>query len=76
MQEKIAMDCPLCHSRIFDTSTLPNVLVEISAKCPHCGSIVNVPLTPQSVRKKPPDLPLYRKAAICRSKTLRQSKSG
>ena len=37
--------CPKCKRRAIDVSELPERLIKLRYKCPHCRSIVVTPLT-------------------------------
>ena len=36
--------CPVCEKRAFDISELPERLINVRLKCPHCNKIVQLPL--------------------------------
>jgi len=50
----LAMACPSCGKRAFDTNALPAPTVTIKMKCPQCGILVSIPLVSDSVLYKPP----------------------
>ena len=37
--------CPICEKRTIDISELPDKLVRLRLKCPHCRKIVKIPLS-------------------------------
>jgi endogenous inhibitor of DNA gyrase (YacG/DUF329 family) len=48
----LAMACPSCGKRAFDTTDLPDARVTIKMKCPHCGILVVIPLEADSLLRK------------------------
>lgn len=36
--------CPICDKRTIDVSELPDRLIKLRYKCPHCRNIVTTPL--------------------------------
>jgi len=36
--------CPICEKRTIDVSDLPEHLIKLRYKCPHCHNIVTTPL--------------------------------
>ena len=38
------VSCPLCEKRTMDASDLPEQVVTLRYKCPHCKNIVRSPL--------------------------------
>ena len=36
--------CPVCEKRAFDISELPERLINVRLKCPHCNKIVQLSL--------------------------------
>ena len=36
--------CPICKKRTIDVSELPERLIRLRYKCPHCRNIVTTPL--------------------------------
>lgn len=51
----LAMACPSCGKRAFDTTAIPDARVTIKMKCPRCGILVSIPLVSDSLLFKPPD---------------------
>jgi len=39
------VSCPVCEKRVFDVSELPEQMVKLRYKCPHCRSVVVIPLS-------------------------------
>ena len=38
------VSCPVCEKRTMDVSELPDQLIALRYKCPHCRNIVRSPL--------------------------------
>ena len=36
--------CPVCEKRSIDVSALPEILIRLRYKCPHCNNLVVTPL--------------------------------
>jgi hypothetical protein len=43
-QPKYIILCPICKKRVIDVSELPERLIKLRYKCPHCRNIVITPL--------------------------------
>ena len=56
MNEKdpIAMACPICERRAFDTTGIPEQPISIVLKCPNCGKLVSIPLEPNAALRISP----------------------
>lgn len=50
----LAMACPSCGKRAFDTTDLPDPTITVKMKCPQCGILVSIPLVSDSLLLKPP----------------------
>ena len=46
------VSCPLCEKRAIDVSDLPERLIRLQYKCPHCHNIVQTPLIAQENGKE------------------------
>ena len=42
--------CPICEKRAIDVSELPERMIKLRYKCPHCRNIVVSPLTASGVK--------------------------
>ncbi len=64
----IAMSCPVCERRAFDTTGIPQQPISIILKCPNCGNLVSVPLVSGSALKISPGFARKRALALATGK--------